>query len=911
MLMPADPCHVKALLVAAVELTDLQARQAFLDRECGADGELRQQLESLLQAHDQLARALNQPLAGLATVVPAATRVQATAGEVIQKTRQLEGYAAHESVPGETPGTLLAGRYELVEELGEGGMGTVWLAEQTQPVRRKVAVKLIKAGMDSRNVLARFEAERQALAVMEHPNIARVLDAGSENGRPFFVMEYVPGVPLTRYCDEARLSIRERLALFVPVCSAVQHAHQKGILHRDLKPSNILVCQIDGRPAPRVIDFGLAKAMHQPLTEHTFSTAHGMVLGTPLYMSPEQAEPNNPDVDTRADIYALGVVLYELLTGTTPLEMQRLRETPWHEMLRLIKEEEPPRPSARLSGSRSPAVVAAQRGVEPVKLKKLVRGELDWIVMKCLEKDRDRRYETASGLARDVERYLADEVVEARPPSTTYRLRKFVRRHRGRVIAACLVVLALVGGIIGTTVGLIAAKRQEALAHQERDRANEAKADTEAFSRFLVHHVLGIPQPFGLQEGVGIDLKMSDALKGAEKKIPQAFAGRPEAEAKTRYAFGVTWASLGRYQEAEEQLRRALALYEETLGPDDLDTLASLNDLGTTLANAGKTDEGISLLERVHRVRLARNGPDGTATLITLANLAAAYRTAGRMADAIELYEQGRDACLDRVGPAHPEAVTILNNLGVTYQTAGRIPEAVQLFERVRDACVSGYGPNDPATLLALNNLATGYQSVRKVEQAIPIFEEVLPKISRAFGEDHPSTFQVAVNLAVSYQQANRLFEAARVLNEWLPRIGSRLPPGYPATLQATRTAGGVGLDLLKAGRPAEAEPLMRACLAIREKQQPDDWLTFSTKSVLGETLLGQKKYADAEPLLLQGYEGMKRREEQIPQAGRFRLAEAAERLVRLREAMGNKGKAEEWRKKVEEVKATKPPGIP
>src|SRR5205085_10945460 len=281
----------------------------------------------------------------------------------------------------EQVGTLLAGRYKLLEQIGEGGMGTVWVAEQTQPVRRKVALKLIKAGMDSKTVLARFEAERQALALMDHPNIAKVLDGGTtESGRPFFVMEHVKGIPFTKYCDEARLSVQERLTLFMAVCHAVQHAHQKGIIHRDLKPSNILVCLYDGVPIPKVIDCGLAKAMYQPLTEHTLHTAQGLMMGTPLYMSPEQAELNNLDVDTRTDIYSLGVILYELLTGTTPLERKRLKEAAWQEMLRLIKDEEPPKPSTRLSGSGTLPTVAAQRKLEPAKLTKLVRGDLDWIV---------------------------------------------------------------------------------------------------------------------------------------------------------------------------------------------------------------------------------------------------------------------------------------------------------------------------------------------------------------------------------------------------------------------------------------------------------------------------------------------------------------------------------------------------
>jgi WD40 repeat protein/serine/threonine protein kinase/tetratricopeptide (TPR) repeat protein len=399
----------------------------------------------------------------------------------------------HDSA-GERVGMVVAGRYKLLEQIGEGGMGTVWVAEQTQPVRRKVALKLIKAGMDSKTVLARFEAERQALALMDHPNIAKVLDGGTtENGRPYFVMEYVKGIPLTKYCDDARLSIAERLALFMPVCHAVQHAHQKGIIHRDLKPSNILVCLYDGMPLPKVIDFGLAKAMHQSLTEHTLHTAHGTMMGTPLYMSPEQAELNNLDVDTRTDVYSLGVILYELLTGTTPLERKRFKEAAWQEMLRLIKEEEPPRPSTRLSGSGTLPTVAAQRKLDPAKLTKLVQGDLDWIAMKALEKERGRRYETANALSRDIQRYLSDEAVEACPPSRSYRLRKFARKNRAALVTAAA-LLALSGVAIVALVGLVVslfyqdelkgeqAKTVEALkkeekAHQEAD-SNREKAET-------------------------------------------------------------------------------------------------------------------------------------------------------------------------------------------------------------------------------------------------------------------------------------------------------------------------------------------------------------------------------------------------------------------------------------------------
>ena len=358
--------------------------------------------------------------------------------------------ATVESSSADAAETMVAGRYKLLEEIGEGGMGTVWMAQQTDPVRRRVALKLIKPGMDSRQVLLRFEAERQALALMDHPHIAKVFDGGvTHDGRPFFVMEYVKGQPITEYCDEARLSVSERLKLFVQVCQAVQHAHQKGIIHRDLKPSNILVCPFDGQPVPKVIDFGLAKAMHQGLTERTLFTAHGMMIGTPLYMSPEQAETNNLDIDTRSDVYSLGVVLYELLTGSTPLEKRRVQDAACQEMLRLIREEEPPKPSTRLSGSGSLPTIAGQRRLEPAQLSRAVRGDLDWIVMKSLEKERSRRYETANGLARDIERYLHDDPVEARPPSTGYRFRKFARRNKATLLTLLVVSTAL---IVGTAV---------------------------------------------------------------------------------------------------------------------------------------------------------------------------------------------------------------------------------------------------------------------------------------------------------------------------------------------------------------------------------------------------------------------------------------------------------------------------
>jgi eukaryotic-like serine/threonine-protein kinase len=473
----STPSLVEDIFLAAVEKATPEERAAYLDEVCRNDQELRRRVERLLAAHPKAVGFLEppaqaaQPAAGGATVDPA---------DGLPETQDYGDPTAH-------VGAVLAGKYKLIEEIGAGGMGSVFMAQQTEPVRRAVAVKVIKAGMDSRAVLARFEAERQALALMDHPNIAKVLDAGTtDGGRPFFVMELVKGTPITRYCDEHKLTPRQRLELFVPVCQAIQYAHQKGIIHRDIKPSNVLVALYDDKPVPKVIDFGVAKAAGKSLTDKTLMTGFGAIVGTPEYMSPEQASLNNLDIDTRSDVYSLGVLLYELLTGTTPVDKKSLAKAALLEILRIVREVEAPRPSAKLSTIDTLPSVAANRGTEPTKLSRLLKGELDWLVLKALEKDRTRRYDTANGLARDIQRYLADEVVEARPPSVAYRVSKFVRRHKGQVLAVSLVLLALVGGMVGTTLGLFEAWRQEGIAREETGQKEKALlAEAEALDDAL------------------------------------------------------------------------------------------------------------------------------------------------------------------------------------------------------------------------------------------------------------------------------------------------------------------------------------------------------------------------------------------------------------------------------------------
>ncbi len=486
--MPVDPRRVKALFDTARDLPAPTERSAYLDRECEEDTELRRRLDELLSAHDQPASELDHsPAALIAT--GEFTDQPASSFEPPDSPMERTASLVSEEVPtASLIGSVIAGRYKIREEIGEGGMGSVYLAEQARPIRRTVALKLIKPGMDSRAVLARFESERQALALMDHPNIARVLDAGStEAGRPFFVMELVKGIPITEYCDRHRMGVPERLALVRQICSAVQHAHQKGIIHRDLKPSNILVESHDDKPVPKVIDFGLAKATSGlRLTEQSLFTAFGSVAGTPLYMAPEQASFSALDVDTRADIYALGVILYELLTGTTPIRRETMQKAALDELFRVIREDEPPTPSSRLSTSDALPSLAANRHIEPGHLSRFVRGDLDRIVMKALSKERQRRYDSAIGLANDIERFINHEPVSAAPPSATYRLRKFVRRNRGGVIAASLVLLALVAGIIGTMLGVVEANRQSVLALTRQKQAEQRLAQRDKANEILL-----------------------------------------------------------------------------------------------------------------------------------------------------------------------------------------------------------------------------------------------------------------------------------------------------------------------------------------------------------------------------------------------------------------------------------------
>jgi eukaryotic-like serine/threonine-protein kinase len=801
-------------------------RAAFLDAACAGQTELRAAVEALLAGHGASANVLDRPAAHGQPLDPDRGPLRSVATETsppregpapLPQPPSLAGEAGYRGAtldygPDAQPGSVIAGRYTLVQLIGEGGMGEVWIAKQTEPVKRKVALKLIKAGMDSRAVLQRFEQERQALALMEHPHIAKVLDGGLTAGRrPFFVMELVNGLPLTRFCDEAKLGVRERLELFVPICQAVQHAHQKGIIHRDLKPSNILVTIIDGRNVPKVIDFGVAKATSGRLTEESLSTQFGAVIGTLEYMAPEQAGIAGEDIDTRADIYSLGVILYELLTGLQPLDTKRLRKAALTELVRMIKEEEPSKPSTRVSTGGSAPSLAAVRHTEPRKLAALLRGELDWVVMKCLEKQRDRRYETANGLARDIQRYLCDEVVEARPPSAGYRLRKFVSRNKGRVAAATLVLLALLAGMAGTTWGLIRAARANAELTQSR-AAVQARYDL-AVDAIKTFHT-GVSEDFLLKE---------DKFK--------ALRGRLLTSASEFYE------KLGALLKDAADLPSRRALLEANF------------EVANLAAKVGRTENALALHQRVLAGRealaaLPRVDP-GTAVDVSRSQLAVGrvLDDMGRTEEAQAAYVRARSAVEVNAGPPEGEAArsafadAVRSEGWLLYRT-GRADEALRTLERARDLQES-LAEADPANNDKRGALARSHHTLGRllIETGKPVEAEAEFRKALAIQEKlvdaNPSVTLFQSNFASSHLGLGYLLsmtgkpgEAEAEYRKALA-IQLRLAEDNPAVTEfregMAHTQTDLGNQLSELGKPGEAEAEYRKALDLYQKLTDDN----------------------------------------------------------------------------------------
>jgi eukaryotic-like serine/threonine-protein kinase len=755
------------LFIAALQIDDPIERADYLDEACGGNNDLRKRIDVLLIVH-RASSSLED--------MHRDDRSEAAAAPDDDST-----IAGGHSALVEGPGTII-GPYKLLQKIGEGGMGAVFMAEQEKPVRRKVALKVIKAGMDTGQVVARFEAERQALAIMDHPHIARVLDAGAtDTGRPFFVMELVKGIPITEYCDRNHLTPKERLELFIPVCQAIQHAHQKGIIHRDIKPSNVLVTIHDGRPVPKVIDFGVAKAIDQRLTERTMFTEFGQVIGTLEYMSPEQAEMGALDIDTRSDIYSLGVMLYELLTGSTPLERAKLRNAAYAEILKRIREEEPPKPSTRLSESKdSLPSISAQRKMEPARLTRLVRGELDWIVLKSLEKDRTRRYETANGFARDIQRYLDGDTVEACPPSATYKLKKFARKHRAALATVGAFALLLIAAT-GVSVGLAL------WANRERRRAEDREQLAIGAVRRFADVVRETPELKDtpslatlraklLKEPLLFFKSLRDRLQADRTTTPASFARLAAAS----FELGQLSDEIGDKQDAlrafEESLaiRGLLARENPAVIEFQSDLARSHLNIGILQRDTGRTAEALASYERALAIfeRLSRRDPSVRELQRALAasnlNIGNLQRDTGRPSEALASYEQARAISerLVRENPSvtefrHQLAMTH-NSIGVLQSETGRPVEALASQEKAR-AIKERLALENPSVTLFQSELAQSHFNTGELQyftgrpaEALAAYERALAIFER-LALENPSVASFRKGLARSHSAIGML----------------------------------------------------------------------------------------------------------------------------------------------------------
>jgi serine/threonine protein kinase len=813
----SDPGSIEETIFLATRvLTDPRERVAYLEQACGDDHALRERVERMLNAEQKADQFLeDNPL-----------QVDQTALVTIERSEAL--------------GSMI-GPYKLLQQIGEGGCGIVYMAEQEQPIRRRVALKVIKPGMDTRQVIARFEAERQALAMMDHPNIARILDAGMTGSdqpeignrksqffgaRPYFVMELVRGIRITDYCDQNNLATRERLDLFMKVVQAVQHAHQKGIIHRDIKPSNVLITLHDGVPVPKVIDFGIAKALEQKLTDKTLFTQFEQFIGTPAYTSPEQAEMSGLDIDTRSDIYSLGVLLYELLVGKTPFDAQELMRSGLNEMRRMIREQEPMRPSTKLSQTlvaadvrrlQSPAsdrpateeeIRASSRRLLRIKETiTLLRGDLDWIVMKCLEKDRTRRYETANGLAGDIEHYLSNEPVTARPPSQLYRLGKLVRRNKLAFAAGTAVMLALLAGIVVSTWQATRARRAEQAAKEEKDSA-------EAVLQFFRDKVLAAGRPEGQKGGLGKDVTLRQAIDAAEAEIAKSFTNRPLVEAAIRKTIGESYRYLGELASAIKQLERALELRQQALGLEHGASLSAVDALHQACREAGKPDRALPLYEELLKLRRAMVGPEHNDTLTAMNNLGVAYCEAGKHEQAVPLLEKTLELRKARLGPGHADTLGAMHNLALAYMEVGKLDQAVTLLEETLNLSKAKLGADHGDTLNTMQCLFAAYQRAGTSDQGVGLAQEMSELTKAKRGPEHPETLVARYELAQAYMYVGQRDQAQSIFEETLKLSQAKLGPDHPHTV---RLMSGLGLAYYNAGKYDRALPLLETVFGIQK----------------------------------------------------------------------------------------------
>lgn len=812
--------RVKQVVHEAIQL-DGEERNRFVEEACGADAELRVEVDSLLD---------------VAKNIDASFLESAS----LPKVRQADEVPL--DPPTLAPGTLIGQRYRLRHKLGEGGMGQVWLADQTDPVRRPVALKLIRAGMYDEEVVLRFRAERQSLAIMDHPAIAKVFDAGTTaQGQPYFVMEYVQGRPITEYADEHSLSIRDRLELFIQVCEAVQHAHQKAVIHRDLKPANVLIVEVDGKPEPRIIDFGVAKAIAPSAAGETLYTHMGRFLGTPAYMSPEQVDPNAAGIDTRTDVYSLGVLLYVLLTGLRPFEVKQRTEPPIDELLRHLREDDPPSLSGKLRSDPSLHLTASSRGANRAELLSALRGDLDAIAMKAVERDRERRYVSPLEFAADLQRYLNHEPIAARAASTGYLMRKYIRRHR---IAA-----GVLAGLVAllTAFSTMQAVQLEQI-RRERDRANHERDRAARITDFMTG-MFKVPDP---NQAHGNAVTAREVLDTAAKDIDRQLANDPESLAEMLHVMASTYLNLGLYPRAEALARRALEARQSLHGHDDPKTLASKTQLGLILEREGHYADA----DRLDREALGDErrvlGATNALTLETLNHLSILAGDQGRQDEQERLAREALELAERNLGPEAEQTLMAMHNLAESLLVRGRDAEAEPQWRRLLDIEQRVWGAEDPRTVRARSNLALTLWHLGRDAEAERLYREVLDIDRRVLGPEHENTTLAEVNLAALLIEEGRVAEGEAMQQQTLQVQLRTLGPDHADTML---NEGNLADTLRIEGKYREAERLQRATqarqLRILGAEHPD---TLLSQSDLSRTLVDAGRYAEAEQLARQTY---------------------------------------------------------